>query len=100
MASEYHVGSVVTVSCTFTDRDTSVAVDPTAVFVEYTNPAGTKVSKQYGVDVAVVRTATGAYKIDIPVSTAGTWYAEWYSTGNAQAANSTLFVVTESYVPG
>ncbi len=88
----YQKGDLVRVTGTFTNS-AGTAIDPTAVFFAYTNPAGTTTTVQYSVDAAVVKSATGVYYVDVNASSAGRWYWRWYATGTGQSAEQGEFVV-------
>lgn len=90
----YDEGDLIRVKGTFTDRDTSAAVDPTAVFCEFKTPSGTLESYQYGVDACVTKSATGVYRCTRSADEHGTWEYRWYSTGTGQAAGKGSFGVT------
>lgn len=60
-------------------------LDPTAVFAQVRNPAGSVTTYEYGVDAEVNKSAVGVYYIDVNLNIAGTWYYRFYSTGTGQA---------------
>lgn len=91
----YDVGDLVRVSGEFKASGGALS-DPTVVYVKYKDPSGNETTKQYGVDAAVVKDATGQYHLDIDVDEAGTWYYRWYSTGTGQAAKEVEFIVDPS----
>jgi len=88
----YEVGQLVRVAAEFTNA-ADRTVDPTAVYVEITEPDGAVVTKQYGVDAAVVRDSQGNYHADHSATKIGAHTARWYSTGTGQAARRVRFVV-------
>lgn len=72
-------------------------IDPSAVYAWYKAPGATVVTKQYGVDSEVGKIATGIYYLDVSVTTPGTWYYGFYSTGTGQAASvDGIFTVSKS----
>ena len=81
-------------SNTFRNRTTGNPIDPTAVFVEVTNPAGTKQTYEYGEDPEVVRTGVGVYELVVDASLTGFWHYTFYSTGTGKAANTGRFYVS------
>lgn len=95
MANHYQKGDLVRATGTFSDSD-GVAQDPTAVFCKYTNPAGTTTTLEYGVDAALVKSATGIYYVDVDASTAGAWRYRFYATGTGQSAAEAFFRVEAS----
>jgi len=97
MANTYDTGDLVRVTGTFTTA-AGVALDPTALYLKYKNPAGTVTTLTYGVDAAVVKDSTGVYHVDISATTAGVWMYRWYSTGTGQAAEEHWFTVNASQV--
>ena len=88
----YQKGDLVRVTGTFTNS-AGTAIDPSAVYFAYTNPAGSTTTLTYGTDAAVIKSATGIYYVDVNAATAGRWYWRWYSTGTGQAADQGEFVV-------
>jgi hypothetical protein len=82
----YHVGDLVRCAGAFTNAG-GTAVDPTAVFAQYSNPAGSVTSLTYGTDAALVKASTGNYYVDINANAAGYWRYRFYSTGTGQAAS-------------
>lgn len=96
---EYDLGDAVTVTAVFKNPLTQAALDPTAVFFEYKDPAGTVVPYEYGVDAALVKDATGNYHVDVDANAAGKWFYRFYSTGAGQAAEEGAFKVRRSKFP-
>jgi len=92
MSNTYSVGDLVTVDGTLTDANGD-ELDPTDAFVQYRDPSGNVATKQYGVDVEVVKDSTGVYHVDVDADEAGTWYYRFYSTGTGQAADESNFEV-------
>ena len=71
------------------------AVDPTSVVFK-TKINSTTTTYTYGVDEELIRTATGSYYIDIALSTAGTWYWHWQTSGTYAGVTEGSVVVTAS----
>jgi len=99
MATIYDVGDSVRLTGTFTDAAGDVQ-DPTAVYLEYTDPSENKTELQYGVDDEVVQASKGIYYVDVDADEIGAWTYRWYSTGTGQASESGAFGVTEAAVVG
>ncbi len=93
--NSYDLGDQVRLSAAFTDAD-GAAVDPTVVTVKYSDPTGSVTDLDYGVDLAVTRTTTGAYYVDFVPHTAGTWRYRWESSGAVTAAAEGEFQVRRS----
>ena len=91
----YDIGNLIRCPAVFRDS-TGTAVDPTNVYFEWKNPANTTTVYHYGVDVEVVKSATGNYYVDVDGNAEGRWYYRWYSTGTGQAAQESSFTVGES----
>lgn len=85
-------GNVRRVSVVFTTTS-GLAADPTTVTCKYEDPSGNTTTKVYISDAEVVKTATGAYYLDIDCDEAGTWYYRWIGTGAVQAAAQGRFYV-------
>jgi hypothetical protein len=81
----YDKGDLLRITGTFTNAS-NAAIDPTVVLFKYRNPAGTSTTLTYGVDAALVKSATGIYYVDLDMSSSGVWYAKFQSTGTGQAA--------------
>jgi hypothetical protein len=71
------------VSNTFSVDD--VATDPTTVTLVITDPLMVATSYTYAA-AEITRTGTGAYYLDVPCVTAGTWQYVWVGTGAASDA--------------
>lgn len=92
--NEYDVGDVVRLSVTFTDGGT--AVDPGTVTFKVRPPVGDIVTYVYGTDAALVRTATGAYRIDYEPTLHGTYVWRAAGTVTNKAAGEQTFRVRDS----
>lgn len=88
----YDNGDLVRCTGTWTDA-AGTAQDPTAVLFKYKTPAGVTTMLTYGVDVALVKQATGIYYVDVNANAAGVWKYRFYSTGTGQAAAEASFRV-------
>ena len=88
-------GDLVRCTGTFTDS-AGDATDPSAVFFQVTNPAGTQTEYEYGADAELVKSATGIYYVDVDAPTPGRWYAAFYSTGTGQAAKEIIFDISDT----
>lgn len=96
----YVVGSPRRFSCTFTDIDTGLLVDPTTIKVEVEGPTGAVVNTYvYGVDNALVRDALGKYHVDITPTAWGAWKVKWISTGVGAGAQYSGFYVPNDGFP-
>lgn len=91
----YHLGDLVRISGAWTNA-AGTATDPTAVFAQYTTPAGVTTSLTYLTDAELVKDSTGNYHVDINGNAVGTWYYRFYSTGTGQGANEGYFVINRS----
>lgn len=89
----YPVGSLVSVYGTFRNNIGALA-DPTNVYFELTNPAGTTVVLHYGVD-PVIKDSTGVYHINVDANAVGLYQYHIYATGTGQAATFGAFNVYE-----
>jgi len=86
----YDVGDLLRVVGTFTDSAGAVQ-DPTVIKLSTKDPAGTVTTYTYvaSPEADIFKTATGIYYSDIDLSSAGTWYYRWWSTGTGQASGET-----------
>ena len=91
----YDVGDLIRCTGTFTDI-TGTAIDPAVVIFQFKNPSGTITAYTYGTDVALVRSSTGHYYVDVNGNAEGRWYYRYHSTGNGQAASEGSFTIQES----
>lgn len=93
----YDVGDLVESSVVFTNA-AGIRVDPTTVTVKYRAGSGSATTLVYGIDVAVVKDAVGAYHVNITVAEDNvTYYIEWLGTGAAVAAYAGSFQVRLSH---
>jgi len=94
--ASYDKGALVRCTGTFTDAD-SVETDPASVFLTVRDPyRNITVEYEYGVDAALIKSATGIYYADISATIVGKWFYRFYSTGTGQAAGENDFDVSES----
>ncbi|MEK9736192.1 MAG: hypothetical protein VW239_02585 [Candidatus Nanopelagicales bacterium] len=94
--ADYEQGSLVRATATFVNAS-DVNTDPTTVTVKYRVGSDAAVSKVYGTDAEVIKSATGIYYIDLTVGTSdGTWYVRWEGTGDVVAAVEASFGVKQS----
>lgn len=91
----HDLGDLVRCTGAFTDSSDAY-VDPDVVKFSYIAPGASAVTLEYGVDAALVKTATGRYRVDVNANLAGTWFYRFFSTGTKQAANESEFVVANS----
>ena len=91
----YTRGSLIRSTATF-ENASDVATDPTVVTVVYRPSDGTEVTKIYGTDGEVVKSATGVFYIDLAANSSGSWRVRWTGTGTVVAAVETSFVVDNS----
>lgn len=92
--NSYFIGNVVRVQGQLADLDGTPG-DPGGVVIKYRNPAGVIVTKTYGTDLEVVKTATGAYQMDITANAEGVWAYRIEGTGARAAAAEGRFTVRE-----
>lgn len=73
-------GTIIRAKVTFTDPDTKVVLDPSAVSVAVRAPDGTLTSLVYTVDASLVKTSVGVYYVLITLGSVGTWKWKWTGT--------------------
>lgn len=81
-ANRYPLGATVTFFGSFSRRSTGLPVDPASVYVVFTKPDATQITRTYGADVSVTKTAAGDYECAFEPTVAGIWTYQWKSTGN------------------
>ena len=86
-------GDLVRLTATFAVG--GVNTDPAAVYLYLRSANGTLTTLQYGVDAAIVKSATGVYRYDYSASAAGNVTYRWAGTGAAQAAEQGSFFVSD-----
>jgi len=95
MANTYDVGDVVRCTCTYTDAN-GAAQDPTVVKFSFLAPTALAPTVYtYPTDVALKKSATGVYYVDVNVTEAGRWHYRCYATGAGQSAGENWFAVQE-----
>jgi hypothetical protein len=72
-------GELVRISCVFTDLASGAAVDPPVVRFLFVPPGEARKTLAYGTDSEVVRSAAGAYHVDLSVDGSGVWPYRWES---------------------
>lgn len=93
----FHVGALVRLKGTFTNA-AGLPIDPTAVSIFVTDPAGTTTEYTYGEEGTVVKESSGVYYQDVSITNLpGTWYWRAQSTGTGQAAAERRFDVIRPY---
>jgi hypothetical protein len=98
-ANTYDYGSLVRVSCTFTDPNSTptpnAPIDPDTVSLTVLKPDGTtKTTYTYPADIT--KDSVGNYHYDISIDQSGPWTYRWWSTGNGQASKEREFEITEA----
>jgi hypothetical protein len=93
MASTFDVGDEVRMSTVFTTTATGAALDPSTVSLTVMTPDRVETTYVYGTDSALVRTATGNYRLDLSITQAGVHRFRWTSTGTGQASEESWFEV-------
>jgi len=91
----YVLGNLVRVSAAFTNS-VGAAVDPAVVKCQVRKPDGSITTLTYGTDAAVVKSAVGAYYLDVDANAEGVWRYRWYATGSGQAADEEAFEILDS----
>jgi uncharacterized protein YfaS (alpha-2-macroglobulin family) len=92
--ANYDYGDLVNLTANF--QTGGVDVDPTAVYCQVMNPAGSVVTYAYGTDEELVKDNAGDYHLEVNANQAGRWRYRWYSTGTGQAADEGSFYVANS----
>ena len=84
------------VHCTVLFANASgTATDPTTITAKIRTPAGIITTQTYG-DGVLLRSATGAYYVDVTPTTSGTWSYRFIGAGALAAANEAEFFVSYS----
>lgn len=91
----YDIGDVVRITGSFAQA--SVALDPTTVSLQVKTPDGVITTYVYPTDSALVRTATGNYRLDYLVTQSGNHWYRWLSTGTGAAGEQNWFAVRTLY---
>jgi hypothetical protein len=93
----YDVGDGVRFKCSFKDLD-DAAADPTTVTALIKDPSGNVETLVYGVDAAVIKSATGIYYVDRTIDEAGIWRHRWTGTGALTVAEESSVSVRTQLV--
>jgi hypothetical protein len=94
MAGNYDIGDAIRCSVEF--KANSVLTDPSVVTFKLKNPAGTETTYVYGTDAQLVRDSTGAYHVDVDISSAGIYYYRFVGSGTLKAASESKFSIKPS----
>ena len=92
MAASHYVGDRVRLGCAAATV-AGVATDPTTLSITVKPLLGAAVTYTWPDDVAIVRTATGAFYYDHPIAEAGVHEVRWVATGALVKAAQTSFRV-------
>lgn len=95
--SSYTVGSTLRATFTFRTAD-GTAGDPSTVRLRYRQPEGGVREFLYAADAEVVKSATGVYYLDIPLTAPGTWRVGAKGTGPVET-NSPDFTFNVDSAP-
>lgn len=98
MMNSYDVGDLVRILSAFRNSG-GAAIDPDTVFFAFTDPAGTKVTYEYGADGELVRSGMGIYYVDVDAHLHGRWHYRVFSAGAGQAAHEGIFYVKRTAFP-
>lgn len=93
--TSYDIGDVVRLSATFADMD-GVATDPDTVTIQYRIYGQASTSLVYGTDAEVIKDGVGMYHTDVVLTSRGSYWYRWESTGAAQAAEQSSFSVSRN----
>lgn len=86
----FDVGDTVESDVAFIDLNLA-AVDPSAITVSVTDPAGAVTDFVFGVDGNMEKRGVGYYAVQFPVTSVGIWRVKWEGTGAAQAVGREWF---------
>jgi len=95
----FDIGDLMRITGIFADAFGGF-IDPAAVNVTITTPAGVVTTKVYLVDIDLIRDSAGHYHVDISLTAAGVWTYRWFSTGVGQGAATCTFVVEPTVKTG
>ena len=93
----YEIGDLVRVSASFFNSTSGSAVDPTAVYFKY-QINSYSASYAYGTDVALVKSSSGIYYVDVNAASSGDYHCLFWSTGTGQGAARIYFQVRSGSV--
>jgi len=91
----YDKGNLVRVTGTF-KNSAGTLIDPTVVNFAYYVAGAAPTVLVYGTDAGLVKSSTGIYYVDVSLTSSGTWYYRFYSTGTGQAAEEWKLLCNES----
>lgn len=97
MANTYDIGDLARLDGAFTDADTGLNVDPTAIVLTVRPPAGAALQTYTYGSSAMVRDAAGLYHYDLNLPTAGVWHYRFTGTGTAVAAGEKFLTVRKAF---
>lgn len=98
MSLDYLIGSIVRLQVTIADAQSLALVDPGGVVLKIRKPDQTLTTLTYGIDLALVKAATGDYYADVLLNQAGHWHWRYeVSSPHTGVAEGSLRV-TESLV--
>jgi hypothetical protein len=93
----FDVGDLVPLAVAFTapysGHDAPIATDPGAVSVSIEQPDGTVTTWTYLTGSEIVKTGTGAYRVEFTADEAGRWTYAWSGSGAVQAVAEGEFYV-------
>jgi hypothetical protein len=94
----FYPGDSMKIRYNITSETTGELYDPATVRFHYKNPAGTIVTKTYGVDTDVVsKIATGIYQLVIYIPYTLTSVGRWYIDGQSLDGSSNSLDLTHLY---
>lgn len=99
MGSLYDLGEGVYIRGSWTNPQTGVPMDPSAVTVRYLPPSGlvdVPIVKVYGVDPEVVHDSTGNFSLLLTADEVGLWQYRWEGENVAPAIQEGSFIVRGS----
>ena len=95
--NSYPAGSSVKCRALFySDVDRTTAADPTSVIFRFRDPDGNLTTHMYGVDGALIKSATGDYYDLVATDESGVWQYEFEGTGAVDIVLPGKFQATPS----
>jgi hypothetical protein len=95
MADRFDIGDIIRLSAEF--KDTAGAyVDPGQIVARVRDPLGAITVYTYGVDAALIRDATGKYRLDIEATKEGVWFWRFEGKLSNKGAGESSFTVADS----
>ena len=100
IALEILQGTRARLTATFTALGSAVPGDPASVVFKIRTPAGVVTTLTYGVDAAVVKSATGVYYVDRTLDAKGIWWLQYKGSGASgiQATGEVAVRVDEAVI--